>query len=368
MIYLINLLFSLILAFMLDLNIEGENNKKNLENIKKILLIILFILWVFILGFQDNVGTDYQSYTNIYWNRFETDYTYLFKKEYLFLFLIKGLRDFKQPQILFLIISIIQVTLIFNIIKKVNDKIAIKYAPFIFLYLTSTGLFFSQMNTLRSTTSGLILVNAILLFIDKKYKKSILLWIIALYFHKASLYIYILLMIFYILSKIFNKWFLLFPLIGSYLYLYKFNNVNFLFEILKKIPQYSRYLGNEYFTKIIELGSGLAVIVVICINIYSVYIFKDEKENKFKKAILYIGILSYSLILVSFKIVVLNRITDYFLFFTIFPIYLILVCERKESMVAKIMIYIFYITIFVKNVILHPLAEKIYNNIFFQNI
>lgn len=90
MIYLINLIFSVLSGFMIDLVIRSSGKAYKIKN--KVIFILLFLTWVFILGFQNDVGTDYQSYIDIYLNKFETDKIYLSKKEYIFIYLIKFLR------------------------------------------------------------------------------------------------------------------------------------------------------------------------------------------------------------------------------------------------------------------------------------
>lgn len=220
------------------------------------------------------------------------------------------------------------------------------------------------MNTIRSVTSGFILVYAFLLFLDKFYLKSIFYYSIGILIHFITLYIYPLLLLLLLISKYSKKWFIIVIQVIPVILLYINLDLKFLFSYISKIaPSYSFYLKDDLLIKGRVLGTGIGVLISVGIYIYSICIF-DSTEYK-KKILFYIGILSNSLILFSFKITILNRVTDFLALLAIFPLYFILINKRPKHLYFKILIYLYYFIVFIYGVIINPSSEKIYNNIYF---
>lgn len=364
MLYSVVFLYSLFCGFLLDCS----SNSKSYDKAKSILIYCLVVFfWIFILGFQDAVGTDYFSYINIYTN-VGNDVFYQNKNEYGFVYLVQVLRYLDSPKSLFFVFSVIQATafwfLIYNL-KKYRYITSIY--PLIFLYFTAGGFFFQQMNTLRATTAAIFLLIALLYWFEKKHIKWILFFCLSVSLHQVSLYIFIFYLLFSKLPSSFKSRYLISVLCVSVLLLFiaKINIITpVLFKFISYFDSYSKY-AQSTMVESAEIKTGLVILLKTFLLVFICFYIKIKEK---KKLLLFnLGGVSFLLYLISLNVEILMRVVDFIGFLSLFPMYYFLVCKDKSIFLdfVKIMIYLLFSIVFFNAIIISPENERIYRSLLF---
>jgi len=357
MIYIITLLYSIIHFYTIK---KYKIQKQNKFIIYSVYFSPTWILWLLICGGQYYVGTDYESYYNIFKNADTT--LFYAKKEYLFAYIVDIWHRWNlNPQGLFYIFYSIGITFFLLICTKLNHKYLFL---FFFVYFTVSNLFFNQLNGLRQSIAIYIITYSVLLLFEKHGLIKFIIGIIfASQFHQSSLFAFIFLLFkFYQPSRI-----ILFLLLTIAVLFSLFGSYNFLFSSLKgMIPSiYLHYLEGE-FNISIGIKGILPKLVYIPIYIMSFSYLKDI--NKDKNILLYkVGIFAYSIRMLCINNIALDRLGYLFVLLSILPLYLYFQeLYKKKEYKLLLLLLLFCLSIFFLKTILFPSKEYLYKSIYFN--
>ncbi len=351
MVYFFNLLYSTIYFFMI-------------RRSKKITVLIcspIIIIWTLIIGGQYGVGTDYFSYMNIFYSNISLEFYYR-RKEYIFYFLIKILKNlFKDGQVLFLTVGLLEAILFIFLIKKMLKlKILEKEYSyiFVFIFLAHGTLFYNQMNALRQYFNTYIFVLMIIVALEKKYLLYNICFYIGLNIHRSFILIYP----FYVIFKILRKRITLnILIIGLFISIFiNFIDVKKYVEILiLYLPRYSHYAEKDYFS-IISLENKITKLIYFPYIYESIFLLKKLRSS-IQREMLNIGIISYIIKTTCLVTTVTNRIGEYFNILALFPVYYLIIYYIKNNNKYKLLFLVGLILgIFIFKVLIVPRGEYLY--------
>ncbi|HGN0230708.1 TPA: EpsG family protein [Proteus mirabilis] len=329
------------------------------------LSIIIILLMSLIPGLQYKVGTDYSSYENIFNNPSTLEY-YFNIKEYLFYYLTKLIYNFGlSSKAYFFIVAIIQSFLIFSLLilsKTKNTSLPILF----FCFFTITNLMHTQMNIIRVSFSFYLFAISMLLHLNRNNILSLILFLLAFFFHKSSIIVFPLLLIP-------NKIYLFFY--RHVLFIYFFTFILFLFNpfhnvvnsiIIDYFPHYSSYLEDGNFEKhsIINILSKL---YYMPIQLLFIYVIRNKRIifSLIEKKIigLWVIISNSYLLIVHFDF--FARVNVFLIFFYIIPAIYLLFLYRKNA-ITFILISAYLIFTYLLKVLFFPNAEFLYNTYLFN--
>ena len=157
--------------------LEVDSKKYN-----NLFIAIALISLIVVSGFRYNVGTDYYQYAEIY-TVFAPDVVISEAEEPGFMALCKFLTNYSMdPQLMFLVTSIITNVLIVFTIKKYSTKFELS----MFLYIT-TFVYYSTMNGLRQWIASAIIFSGYKYLLNRDFKKYIIFILIASTMHSSAL-------------------------------------------------------------------------------------------------------------------------------------------------------------------------------------
>lgn len=148
-----------------------------------------YVSWIAIIGllsvlaaFRGNTGTDSLMYRTTYENINAVSRIQSFESGYVYL--VKILNAMHLPyQSLFFVMSMLTVIFLMLFIQNEKENIDVSVAVFLMV----TDLYLSAFNLMRQGLAIAILLYAYAVFLDKKYFRSIILIIFAMFFHKSAL-------------------------------------------------------------------------------------------------------------------------------------------------------------------------------------
>lgn len=355
MIFFGNLIYSVTISYLF-----GKRYKEaQLSDSAFFLLFLHFgIIWLIITGGQYYVGTDYPTYMSLF-DGYGLE-LYQRKGELFFYYIISLCNNIGiHGQHLYFIFYTINISLLFLILKRFNSSYLF---IFILLYIGYTNIFNNQLNMLRQSIAIHCGTYACILYCESKIKIS-LMWICAAFFFHVSSIILLLIYTYPLIKKLSIKWLeiiLMISFIGSFFL--SLRTFAFLTDYLP--PAYAMHLEKE------ETGSSIITSLTKYIFIPLFYLglnlLKKEILTDFEKKLFYIGYLGFCFKLFLLKLPVINRLADYFIIISAFPIffYLIDLKENHKTILLGI-ICIAIIAFYGLKTILFPKAEYIYNSIYF---
>jgi hypothetical protein len=302
----------------------GIKKSGNLHKIHKVTSRKTWIFWgiaivfyTIILGLRKNVGIDYISYKEMFEN------IHLFTKVDVICFLFAGIVKNYHYNYFIALLSFVPICFIFLFFK---DKIKF-LVLFLFFYFT-WGTMFDSLNIMRQMAACTIIVYAVTKYLDKDYVKFIIFSILALCFHRSSLFVLPFIFLFrFDFTK--SRRIVMCLLILSFVFGQNIYN-QFLFPVLNKfftavdvLSSYSIYLENfdlysERGLILVEGGTGLFNIFNLFVVIYAVF-FSEILKEKYKQYnfnlyynFMIVGTVCYNIFRYN---EMLNRMCDYFLYF-----------------------------------------------------
>ena len=354
MIYLFFLLFSVALYAAYD--------KYKFSSSASILFLFPVIyFWILIIGGQDNVGTDYNYYIDIFNSK---DYKLLFyynKGELLFYYLVQFCHVLGiSGQGIFYVFAAINVILYLVIIKKIE----VKYNCFFFiLFITVSTMFHTQMNGIRQCTAVYIITIALLELYSGRKKQFLLYVIIAAGFHSSALFILIFLLLYKI--EIPTRYYRAFILFSSILAFISFDEI--LRLIILKIPQFSHYAYSDYFANHVSLLNKITKLTTFPFYYFSIVLLKGNFFTSKHDSNLYkLGIYSYLLKTISIVSPVSYRFGHYFFILSLLPLYFyIIYLYRNKSIYLFVFAIAYLVSIYLIKILLFPSGEYLYNSTIF---
>ena len=362
MIFAINLIYSLFCSYSFSRFYKIGN--KNNYIAYSIFLLPMWSIWLLICGTQDGVGTDYYSYYEIFSDPNTKLFTYYYKQEYFFAWIVEFIDYFKlPPQTGFFIFYIIGFLTILKISTRLHHK---TFFIFILLYLAYSTAFNNQLNGLRQYIALYWGTLGIMLLYDKKggIIKFFSCVFVACMFHSSSL-----LFIPFLFFKYYKRNFsynccmiiiivsILFSLFGSYDWIWN------IFDIFIPI-KYLHYVGGEFDTAH-GISKMITKLIFVPLYIYSLQLIKKKKLKDYDLYLFQIGFMSYCIRLFFMDNIILNRIGVSFILISIFPIYYLLRYLYINKSYGKFhLICLFFIAFYLLKVIVFPSQEYLYNSIF----
>lgn len=290
------------------------------------------------LWLQRNIGTDYYTYYNYFYN---SDYEiYSYKGEFAFYYIVEFVRYLGEPQFLFIILGTIQMSLFFYTLYLLKNR-GYKTWLIFFLFIVVTTIYNNQMNGLRQ----FVVVNSMLLFVilitEKQFIKYIVLSILALLFHKTSI---IVISLIFILKKYFpySRGRVAFIFIAS-AFLYSINYMDYMQSFVTNyiifLSHYLHYLNTKSeLINVFDIQSILGkVYFVPILLVFYFTVFKNKKElSTFEVMCSIIVAITYFLFLQANYFGLFLRLWQYFNIFMIVPIYLVInwTIEKKQQVLT----------------------------------
>lgn len=342
-----------------------QNYKANL-----IVLIPPFILYFLTSSLQYNVGSDYFSYLYIYDNQWVLG-RYFESREYFFYYLNILCKEFNLPgQSIFFVFSFLQSIFIFIYFNELKKKGYILWFLFLIFFVV-TNIYNNQMNGIRQYAALTLLPLLTMLIYNRNYIYFAVLMAVAMSFHSSSI-IFVSLIVFAIFYKNLHKYNFLIFILSIPLY----------FLIAKYTPaildgfelRFSYYIESDYF----ESGNYITVLTKIyylpaLLLFYSLYGKAKASEysgkccrEEYFAFLIFIFTCTYWSFLMSLDIAILSRISSYFWFFIIFPLYYVGMFFHKRG-VVKLGLYIIYLVVpYAAKVTFLAKNEFLYNSVIFN--
>lgn len=322
--------------------------------------IPVILVWIFIIGGQYNVGTDYPNYLVLFegkdlWRMEESG-------EWFFVCFVKGLNNLGlHGQDLFFIVAAFEVFLLLFLGKKLFTT---KYLfIFFFILIAYSSVFNNQMNGLRQYVATYLFSLAVPFLMEKKFMLCLLFLVLAGGWHASVILLPFILLFFYWLRNIFSKKFFYCIVLFSLLFLLVFKE-EWLFSFMSLSGFYDQYLTNEYVGNI-GLSSKITKFVNVPIIIYSIYKSDQYDWDGYSKNMFTIGIFSYCIYISCLASTIMNRFGLYFTILACIPVVdLLIYLYRKKSMLFWfIILYLFFI--YALKVTIFATGEYAYKSIFF---
>lgn len=333
--------------------------------VQLVIWLPVIILYAIPLYFQKNIGTDYHTYYNYFFNN--NYLLYVSKGEYIFYYIVLLTRYLDHPQILFVIIGTIQFLLFFYTLYLLKKR-GYKSWLLFFLFIVVTTIYNNQMNGLRQ----FIVVNAMLLFVillsERRFFKSFLLSVLGLLFHKTS---FIATGLIFVLKKYLpysSKKILFIFIISAFLF-----SINYLdyIQILISNPylrSYLHYLSRSENIFKLDMASVMGKLYFVPILLYFYFIvFKSKKKlSGFEILSSKIVATTYFLFIQAGYFDMFLRLWQYFNVFMIVPIYLVINWAIQKKQFNLVLFMVCYVSLpYLYKIIFVAEREYSFNLIFF---
>ena len=326
MIYMYNVLFILILGFLMK-------NKLNDSKWKKRYLFIVFFQMALIQGLRGiNVGTDTHLYVNTYDNYLTNSYYYFqyihFEPIFRLIYTICHFLKFNSSHMLLLVSLITMFGFAFFINKNSKNVV-------LSVFLFACLLYPNSFNILRQYLALSISINAYPLIFEKKYFRGIFLIVFSYFIHSTSLLLLLLIPLRYIKKTKTRVLLLIILLPITY-----FFGENFVFlglNILGKTFYVSRYMADRLF----RMTTGVTILFYLLSELF-VHICKNENDNEKQELIFLSNICALNVLfgILYLKLEYFSRIIELFNTFLIISIPLGVKNSSCINLIVKVFIYL----------------------------
>jgi hypothetical protein len=314
---------------------------------------------IIVLALQFEVGTDYQSYIEMAQGDHDLGWI-INNNEFAFVWLNDLVVLLGEPQLIFLFSAIIQVIFLMLIFKRlIVLNISLPYG--ILLYFIFTSMFFSSMNGVRQYIAIYIFTFSFIYYYASNTIKFLCFILLSALFHSSAIFLAVLLLLRNVMRVKMGVLKISLAYIFLFIMAYYFSEA--IITELISMTQYSHYVGTEYFEKKIDIINIISklpkiVIVVLCSYYYS---YKNVKLYEDNVVIINAAYLSTGLMIVGLFSGPLWRFYQYFDFFTLIPLLLLLSKRRKDSILNISLLIL--IIIFLTKVLIIPQGEYVYKTI-----
>lgn len=314
-----------------------------------------FIVFVSLPALQNGVGTDYEVYFNYFYNNGHI--LHLNRGEALYYYLVKLVIFLGDPQIQFVLVSLVQGALFFYLLFLLKNLGFKSWLVFLIFFL-ATGIYHNQMNGLRQYICVYIVPIAAIYVYQKEYLKFGSWSFVSSLIHVSSL-IPNLSLYFLSLIKIKNKIILFLIFVLSF-FVYSIDYSSYIFSFLEFFEiRYLTYADTKYSEGRSLLSLATKFYYMPVVLLFWFYYLKDKtKSSDILSFFVLIFSLTYFMFLQSKDFDLLIRIWSFFNFFIVFPLYYIMVkCNRISFLIVMLYLLLFYIL----KVIFFPVAEYDYS-------
>lgn len=356
MVFFVNYLYSVIYAYCLG---RAYTHYKLTDPALFILLVPILIVWLIICGGQYQVGTDYDSYLDIFGGN-NLDY-YVNKREFLFVGIVMFFNFLGiYGQGLFYIFYAVNIFFLFFILKRIPID---RFFIFILLYITVTSLFNNQLNILRQTTAIYIGTYAAFLVFENRKVKALFFILVATLIHQSGLILLSLFLVKKICEKLTLKLMIIFLSVAICLsFFFQIDSVSFVFPFLPE-----EYIWHILGGRVGERGilTKLTKYMFIPLYLLALNLYKKNKLNSSEIVLFKAGWISFCFRICVVNLTIVSRIADYFILLSIFPLLLYLNYLLKSNKVFLFISIFFLLSLFYGiKTLLFPNAEYLYNSIY----
>lgn len=356
--YIICFLIAMLFAYF-----SNQALKKDRNGIGILFLILSLFTVCFFAGVRSiDVGADIKTYVTYLQYKYVNEGVSFFqgmsatKLEILFSLTVYIASFFKNINITLFFIEFVCALPIYLFAYKERKKYAFLYTIFIFLIT----MYAKSFNLMRQFIAISIIIYSTSFFKRKEYKKTILLYIMAILFHYSSivcLLIYVLIYITEMEKSKQNRNFLLIALIGCCIIF-----VVFIDKIMLLLPnKYEMYMNSEYAINSFSISSFTKKLFWLVISLVLLGRSKKDKneyaENLQVTTLLLIDIVLYFL---SVKVTTFGRLGNYFLYIAYF--YLIPKISKlfKQKVLSNCIIFIVLVLLWYNMTVVNYEADRAY--------
>lgn len=360
MIYLFILIFSATNIYAIEKIVPSDNKLAFFFGLTPSLFILILFPSI-----QFDVGPDYFSYLNMYSVNSDEVERFYSRGEYLFYFIFRSIISFKLgEQAIFVVSTTFNMMLLiatFTVLRKYGYKAWILFI----IFFVVTNNYHNQMNGIRQYMALFIFPIIFISLIEKKYIIFIILVLSASFLHKTALVSIILIPLIFLLQLSKNMRLIIFL---SLPIVFIFSKFAILYFIENYLIIYSHYIDSSY-AEGLGITSILTKLYTLPLFIYFWYLYlQDNEESKLKgmEFGIVIWLATYWLFLLYLDFGFVYRISSYFNFFYIFPLYFVWEKLLAKGKLAQLVIFIVYlITPYLFKVILLAKGVFTYQSIFF---
>lgn len=341
--------YLIILAACLVLNSLPRNSIFRVQN--SFFFASTFIILLVISALRTDIGTDYVNYVRLY-NDIIHD-SFVNSNVEVGFYLVVTLSNYisKEPQLMFMIMSLITLTALFST-KKMRGFLGV-FGVICVMYLPSFSL-------IRQTAAVAFVLCAILSLIEGN-KKQFLLYIgIGSCFHLSVLII----LPFILLKRInLNPYLGLIILVCFYFLVVKVNVAELILgNPLFRKTKYGVYSDFTMFNQPTEIGSGLGVILKIIpsvIYLLCTVCFKNNNCNRDEINIIsYLNYCYVIAVMLSVQIHIFNRLVDLFMFVPVITLLYIGQLSEKNKTILRTMLIIVLMINFTLMIFKNPSSNE----------
>ncbi len=311
--------------------------KSKVKGTQKLYLFLSFFIPFIFLALRYDIGTDYRSYVDYFYRIADGEFV-LKEPAYLFInkvIYILGL----DVQWVFVIFGFIFMTFAYKALPKKG------FAFGVFLFICYLYLY-EGYTMLRQGAATVIMAYGIQFIVERQFIKYFMLSLFAMSLHLVTGFI--LLLVYPIVSRKYNRWILLSVLFSMYFIVIKtsiiLDTISFFISLF---PRYSWYIDSE-FMKSATYATGLGTLAKLLLGA-TVIFFKDSISKKHKNANVVINLYFCFLVgmILHIEILILLRIEHMFVFAQVLAlIYFVLTIEKKSRIFVVLGIGTFFFAMF----------------------
>lgn len=335
-----NLFVVYISSFFARLNLKSKILEKDYRNYNNIFIFIALVSLIMVCGFRYNSGTDYWTYMDVY--KLAPQSVISEVQDPGFTVICKFLNRFSDnPQLLFLVSAIITNVLIVNTLRKQSTQ----YELSMYLYITAY-VYYSTFNGVRQWIAAAIVFSATKYLFERKFKKYLIIVIIATFIHASAL---IMIPVYFIVNNkpfSINNLIVILIFIGCSIAYVPF--INILFRLLEG-TQYAHYFD---IMAAAENGANLIRLPVYFAPLFIFGLFYNKlNPNREKKIdiIFNICILGFLIMVLATKQMFFARLIYYFdlYYLLLVPRLVKIGCRRFNRLFYYILLVLYFASSYV---------------------
>ena len=318
-----------------------------------------FVPLILVMALQLEVGTDYWSYIEM--ARGDHDLGWIRNNnEILFIWLNDLVILLGEPQLIFLFSAFIQIVFLMLIFRKLKS-LQLSLAIGLLLYFILTSIFFSSMNGVRQYIAVCIFIYAFINYYSENYLKYLIYILLASLFHSSAIFLSSLILLRKVLLVKIGVLQLSF-IYAILVFIGFFYSDVLIFELIS-MTQYSHYIGTEYFEKNMEAINVITKLPKMLIVLFCAYYYSGKYLKLYEANIVLINTAYFStgLMIIGLFSGPLWRFYQYFDFFTIIPMLVLMSKKRADPLLSISMAVLLLLFLF--KVLVFPQGEYAYNSI-----
>lgn len=335
-----------------------ERNFNQCSHLSSLLYFSPFIaLWVFIIGGQLGVGTDYYSYLDIFEGKKDLQF-YANKGEYCFYGIVYLFQSLNFcGQFYFYFFALLNILVYIAILKKTTNC---NYALFFFLFVTVSTMVHSQMNGIRQCTAVFFVTLGFVELIQGRKKFFFIYVLMAAGFHISAIAILLL----YFLKKVsLSKWSAKFWIfVTAIISFVSLDNI--IKDVILILPEYSHYADSEYMDQGVSVLNKMTKLATFPLYYFSISIIDKKNMSIENMRLFQVGIVAYLIKTVCIVSTVTYRFGHFFFILSLIPIFYYLCYLRKKNFTYFSLWCAYLFFLYCLKILLFPSSEYLYNSIF----